>query len=131
MLAGGMALIIPAVIVSLNATAYRPPEGDRNEPASNEPAKESPKAAPPPAAIPGEAPPPGSTKNRYRYRSRYRDELARAPHIPTSLLDMYRGKFDFGLPAVQVKPLYSQAEVVRYGVVQGTEVRFPVFKAVF
>jgi hypothetical protein len=53
------------------------------------------------------------------------------PHIPTSLLDMYRGNVGFGLPAVQVKPLYSQAELTRYGVPQGTEVSLPVFKAMF
>jgi hypothetical protein len=133
MLAGGMALIIPAIIVSLNATAYKPPDSDRSEPATNEPSKEPPKASPPPAAAPapGEAPPPGSTASAYTYRSRYRAELAGMPRIPTSLLDMYRGRVGFGLPAVEVKPLYSQAELSRYGLAQGTEVRLPLFKAMF
>jgi hypothetical protein len=53
------------------------------------------------------------------------------PHIPTSLLESYQGKVGFGLPGVQVKPLYTQAEMVRYGVAQGTEVQVPVFKAMF
>ena len=131
MLAGGLALIIPAVIVSLNATAYRPPDSDRSEPASNEPSKEPPKATPAPApdGIPAEAPPPGAT-SAYTYRS-YRGRMAALPHIPTSLLDMYRGQVGVGLPAVQVRPLYTQAEVYKYGVAQGTEVQLPVFKAMF
>ena len=128
---GGLALIIPAVIVSLNATAYRPPDSDRSEPASNEPSKEPPKATPAPApdGIPAEAPPPGAT-SAYTYRS-YRGRMAALPHIPTSLLDMYRGQVGVGLPAVQVRPLYTQAEVYKYGVAQGTEVQLPVFKAMF
>jgi hypothetical protein len=141
MLAGGLALVIPAVIVSLNATAYRPPDSDRNEPANNEPAKDAPKPSPGPSpgAIPGEAPPPGSTSSlrgarerpaAYQYRS-YRGRVAAMPHIPTSLLDMYPGKMGFGLPAPQVRPLYTQTEMVRYGVSQGTEVQLPVFKAMF
>ena len=134
MLAGGLALIIPAVIVSLNATAYKPPDSDRSEPANNEPAKEPPKAVPgaPPAPIPGEGPAPGATSQRvFKYRSTYRAELASMPHIPTALLDMYQGKTCFGLPAIQVRPLYTQAETVKYGVAQGTEMRIPVFKAMF
>jgi hypothetical protein len=133
MLAGGLALVIPAVILALNATAYHPPEGDRNEPANNQPAAEPPRPAPPAAApppAPGEAPPPGST-SYYRYHSGYRAEVAALPHIPTSLLESYRGKPGFGVPNVQVRPLYTQAEMVRYGVSQGTEVQVPVFKAMF
>jgi hypothetical protein len=132
MLVGGLALVIPAVIVSLNATAYRPPDSDRNEPANNEPAKDSPKPspAPTPAADPGAGPPPGSTSYHYQYRS-YRGKVAEMPHIPTSLLDVYGSKVGFGVPALQVKPLYTQVEMARYGVPQGTEVQVPVFKAMF
>src|SRR5260221_1653275 len=103
MLAGGMALIIPAVIVSLNATAYKPPDSDRSEPASNEPAKDAPKGSPPPAAtpIPGEGPAPAATsqstigapppypRKGFENHSRYRAALAGMPHIPTPLLDVY------------------------------------------
>ena len=79
---------------------------------------------------PGETPAPGSTAYRYQYRS-YRGRVAEMPHIPTSLLDMYGGKVGFGVPALQVKPLYTQVEMARYGVPQGTEVQVPVFKAMF
>jgi len=144
MLAGGMALVIPALIVSLNATAYKPPDSDRNEPANNEPAKEAPKPAPGPS--PGAAPPPadapapgGTAHNTYQYRSRFRGELAGLPgglpgglpHIPVSLLDAYKGKLGLGVPAVEVRPLYTQREMWTYGVGQGTEVRLPLFKAMF
>jgi hypothetical protein len=53
------------------------------------------------------------------------------PHIPTSLLDSYAGKVGFGLPVPQLRPLYSQSEIVRYGVTQGTDVQFPIIKAMF
>ncbi len=133
MLAGGMALLIPALIVSLNATAYKPPDTDRVEPANNEPAAEPPRPmpAPPPGAAPpgGAPPPPTTTQNRFRTRSR--GELASVPHIPVSLLDVYHGQLALGLPAFELRPLYSSQEVWKYGVAQGTEVRFPVFKAMF
>jgi hypothetical protein len=134
MLAGGMALVIPALIVSLNATAYKPPETDRNEPSTNEPSKEPPKPtitpAPPGATPPpGEPPPPTTTKNRYR--TPRRGELASLPHIPVSLVDVYHGRVGMGLPAFELRPLYSSQEMWKFGVAQGTEVRFPVFKAMF
>ncbi len=108
MLAGGMALVIPALVLSLNATAYKPPDSDRIEPVNNRPAKD------PPA--PGQPPGPG----------------ARAlPHIPMALFDVYKGRVAPGIPAVELKPLYSQQEMAQYGVSQGTETRIPVFKATF
>ncbi len=134
MLAGGMALVIPALVVSLNATAYKPPESDRVEPANNEPAKDAPKASPPPGA----APPPGAPgapgaapQSRAPVQYRFRSEIASLPHVPVSILDVYRGKIALGVPAVDVRPLYTSHEMWRFGVAQGTEVRLPVFKAMF
>jgi hypothetical protein len=132
MLAGGLALVIPALIISLNATAYKPPESDRTEPAANEPAKDGPKVAPPAAAPPGAGPAPAPpTTSRDRKKTRGRRDLAGLPHIPVSLLDVYHGKVALGLPAFELKPLYTHQEVAQYGVAQGTEVKFPVFKAMF
>ncbi len=133
MLAGGLALIIPALVLSLNATAYHPPDSDRGEPANNDPAKESPKPEPPPDVTPppgGAAPPPGATST-YTYKSRFRGELATVPHRPSSLFDMYRGQVSLAVPGVEARPLYTQREMWLYGVGQGTEVRIPVFKATF
>jgi hypothetical protein len=53
------------------------------------------------------------------------------PHVPLSILDVYRGKLTLGVPAVTVQPLYTQSEMWKYGVAQGSEVRLPVFKAMF
>jgi hypothetical protein len=137
MLAGGMALVIPALVVSLNATAYKPPETDRVEPANNEPAKDAPKASPPPGAAPGAPPPaapgaPGAAPQaKAPVKYRFRSEIGSLPHIPVSLLDVYKGKVALGVPAVDVRPLYTANEMWRFGVGQGTEVRLPVFKAMF
>lgn len=120
MLAGGMALVIPALIISLNATAYKPPEGDRVEPANNEPTRDMPKATPSMS--------PAATTLR---PSKKAFQFAAIPHIPVSLLDFYKGKFALGLPAVELRPTYSQQEMWKFGVAQGTEVKFPLFKAMF
>lgn len=113
LLAGGMALVIPTIIVTLNATVYRAPEGYIDEPVTNKPANE-------PAL-------PKTGKIR-------RPSLARAPalkHVPISLVDLYENKLAFGLPAVEVRQVYTQDEIAKFGVTQAREVRIPVFRAVF
>src|SRR5689334_17997200 len=80
MLAGGLALVIPTLIVTLNATKYKPPESDRpDEPATNAPSKESPTPTP--------ATSPKTTRREHQGPS-----LAKAypsiPHIPMSALDI-------------------------------------------
>jgi len=127
MLAGGMALLIPALVVSLNATAYKPPESDRPEPVKNEPGRDGTTVTPPPpGGAPAAAPPPTTQRKVERSRA-----IASLPHIPISLVDVYKGKIGMGLPALEVRPLYSMTEMAQYGVTQGTEVRIPVFKAMF
>jgi hypothetical protein len=130
MLAGGMALLIPALVVSLNATSYKPPDTDRPELPGNEPRGDGVKIIPPGAQPP---PPPGALPSTKRegQKAPKRVELASLRHVPVSLFDVYKGKVGMGLPAVEVRPLYSQKEMFQYGVSQGTEVHFPVFKAMF
>ncbi|MFO0755723.1 MAG: hypothetical protein U0359_04500 [Byssovorax sp.] len=116
MLAGGLALVIPALVLSLNATAYKPPETDRqNEPVNNEPAKDGPK-------------PRAQRRGPSLPKVALRPEL---PHIPISLFDFYQGKVALGVPAVEVRPLYQHEEMWKYGVTQGSELRVPLFKAAF
>jgi hypothetical protein len=123
MLAGGLGLVIPTLIVSLNATAYKPPETDRqNEPVTNEPAKEPPTPAP--------AAPPRTSRREQRPALAKAAPLA-LPHIPLSLVDVYKGKVALGVPALELRPLYSSREIWQYGVSQGSEVRAPVFQAMF
>jgi hypothetical protein len=102
MLAGGLALVIPAVVLTLNATRYQPEEGateDRTPgpmaepgaPGSNSitgtPSGAPAPPPPPPAAVP--APP--------------------APPPPQSLLDVHHGAFRLGVPALAVTPAFTVA----------------------
>jgi hypothetical protein len=120
MLAGGMALVIPTLVVSLNALSYKPPEGDSKDPVNTQP------AAQPPA--PGQVG--GTIQARHVVKSKA--STARVmPHIPLSVVDVYQGRVAMGLPAFEVKPLYTQQEVATYGVQQGTQIHFPVIQAVF
>lgn len=119
MLAGGMALVIPTIVVSLNATMYKPPEGTTTEPANNQPAT-GPEPAQPGA--PG-TPAPIQTQRKLRPMEK--------PHYAFSLVDVYKGSVAMGLPAVEVRPLYTHREMWKYGVEQGSEVRVPLFYAQF
>jgi hypothetical protein len=127
MLAGGMALVIPTVVVTLNATHYKPPETDQDEPVQNEPAAEPP-AANGTVQITTDASPAIRKGKRPAAHARLRP----AP-VPLGLIDLDLGadRLAFGLPAVEIRPLYSQRELFRFGVQQGEEVRFPVVRATF
>ena len=123
MLAGGMALIIPTLVVSLNATAYKPPETDQiqNEPANNKPVLDAPAPAGAPATVTSR-----SVKKPARVAAR-----PVMPHIPLSVLDIYKGNLALGIPALELRPLYSSAEMWKFGLSQGSEVRLPLFQTMF
>ena len=53
------------------------------------------------------------------------------PHIPLSVLDVYKGHLALGVPAFELRPLYSSAELWKFGVSQGSEVRLPLFQTMF
>jgi hypothetical protein len=135
MLAGGMALVIPTLVVVLNATSYKPPETDTIEPSP------TPQPAAEPAAPSGGASVTISSKNdkgpKKKPQTVARQWAAPArlepitPHVPLSLVDVYQGQLAMGVPAVQIRPVYTQRELALYGVQQGGEVRVPVFKAQF
>jgi hypothetical protein len=131
MLAGGMALVIPTMIVTLNATAYKPPADDKGEPVDNKPAVEpappggsvtvtTSKSAPPPRAMGGSA-----------SMSKTPPPAARLPHVPLSLVDLHEGQLALGFPAPEVRAMYTRREMIEYGVEQQTVVRVPIFKASF
>jgi hypothetical protein len=123
MLAGGLALIIPAVVLTLNATRYQPEEG----------AAEDNSPAPPPAepgtvggSIVGPAPamapspvaplppaPPSSTPP------------------PQSLFDVHKGSMRLGVPVPDVRPVFSLAQQRQYGTHAETEVRMPMLHVAF
>lgn len=120
MFAGGLALFIPAVVLTLNATRYQGSENaTEDKPPVNAPEANpgtpggsmvSPGAAPPPSPSP--APPP-----------------AAAP--PSSLLDVRPGAIRIGMPVPEVRMMYSLREQQQYGLPQRTEVRMPVFAVSF
>ncbi len=116
MLAGGMALVIPTLIVTLNATIYRAPDTYPNEPVTNTPAPESPQ--------------PVSGKLRTP-RPLHASRAPRPLHIPLSLFDVHDGRFALGVPAVEIRPVYTQEELAKFGVAQAREVKIPVFAATF
>jgi hypothetical protein len=134
MLAGGMALIIPAVVLMLNATRYHPsaeatedraptnvgPEanpGNKNGgavvPTGGEGSTQTTTPPPPP-------PPPAGGGG-----------AGQPPYVPLSLLDVHDGSFRMGIPVPEVHNAYSMREVKELGVKQATELRVPVFKLAF
>ncbi|WP_437808918.1 hypothetical protein [Sorangium sp. So ce1078] len=116
MLAGGMALVIPTLVVTLNATAYKPPETDQSEPIRNEPAAEPPQ--------------PGiNVQLTTDAASVLRGTRHEEPRL--GLVDITPRRVALGVPALSLKPLYSQDEVFKFGVAQGHELRVPVLRASF
>jgi hypothetical protein len=128
MLAGGLALIIPAVVLFLNATRYMPDENaTEDKTPQTGPAAEpgvpsgsvvtpsegpSPTSAPPTTApAPAPAPPP-------------------APP-PQSLFDVHEGTFRVGVPVPDVRPVFSLVEQRQYGMQAQTELRMPVVHITF
>jgi hypothetical protein len=107
MLAGGMALVIPTLVVVLNATAYDPEkeldEGDEKKrtPGEEEEIEVEGKRRTLPLAVVGV----DATGKRTRVRP--------------------------GIPAVEVRPMYTPEEVAVWGVEQETEVVVPLVRGRF
>jgi hypothetical protein len=141
MLAGGVGLIIPALVLTLNGMRYQPsnyvtedhaptnaPPANPGNPAGSAvtpvaPATPaSPAPAPAPAAVPAPAAPPAP---------------AAAPPAsgggkpPLSLLDVNGGTLRLGVPVPEVRPVFSATELRQYGLAQQTEVRMPLVKIAF
>jgi hypothetical protein len=136
MLAGGLALIIPAVVLSLNATRYQPDQAATDDNAPTGPAAEpgapggsmvnAPNVPPPPAATTPAPPPPLPPP-------------AAAPPAPSppptpppqSLFDIHHGSFRLGVPLPDVRPVFSMAEQRQYGLHAETELRMPMLHMTF
>jgi hypothetical protein len=133
MLAGGLALVIPAIVLVLNATRYMPEEGATEDRAPVGPAAEpgvpggsigapagpaTPATPPPPPAptTPAPATPPTTTT---------------PPPPPQSLLDVVPGTFRLGIPVPNVVPVFTVAEQRQYGMKNDTELRMPVLHVTF
>lgn len=149
LLAGGLALVIPAVVITLDQTRYLPTEGAREDrPVTNLPpsdpgkpggsavigAEVKPEAAPTPApspppapsAVPPTAPPAGGGGGGTPSPAR----------APMSLLQWREGdsglRFRVGLPVPEVRPVFTAAQQKTFAVTgSGSEVRLPVVHVTF
>ena len=129
MLAGGLALVIPTLVLTLNATT-KEDYGDEEDPSTLTPATEDPLTQP----IPGEATPPPAAEGggtiQIQSKARKVRKVAR-PSLPLALFDLAGEDVRMGVPNVTVKPLYTEAEIAAYGVEQGSVVDIPVFRTAF
>ncbi len=122
LLAGGLGLVIPAIVLSLDATRFRPEEGATEDHMPVGPAAEpgsvggSVVGSPPPSTqpTPPVSPPPPS-----------------GSPPPQSLLDMHKGEFRVGVPVPDVRPVFSMVDQRQYGMHAQTELRMPVLRVTF
>ncbi len=136
MLAGGLTLAIPTTVAVLSATAYEPPvEYLEDSPPPDEPAVD----APEPSQSPADAAPPGgaktdASKRGHAYVKRSRERSA-AKHwlrlSPPGLLDITPERIALSIPALEVRDVYTQTELLVFGVRQATEVRASVLSVAF
>lgn len=136
LLAGGLALIIPTIVLTLNATRYHPSENATEDRApTNSPAADpgkiggsviAPSSSPAPGAVapgPGASPAPATPAAPV------------PPDAPQSLLDVWTSpeasQLRIGVPVPEVRPVYSMAEQKKYGMTAQTELRMPIFRLSF
>jgi hypothetical protein len=142
MLAGGLGLLIPAIVLTLNGTRYRPSENatedhaPTNAPPANPgnpggsivaPTSPAPASAPPPSSAP--APTGTGAGPSTMAPSSTKPGPASAPHL--TLLDVNKEGMHLGLPIPEVRQTFSTSELRQYGMAQQTEVRMPIVKIAF
>jgi hypothetical protein len=111
LLAGGMALIIPATVLVLNATAYRPPtDYVEDTPPSDEPVADPPR---PSARLP------------------VRKAHRKAQPLPPALIAIQPERLMLSIPAPEVGYVYTREEIASLGVKQATQVRIPLLDVRF
>ena len=136
LLAGGMVLLIPTVVVMLNATRWRPAE----EATEDRPAKDYPLADPGKAGgsvITGGGTTGGTTTTPTPAPAPTDPKPAGGggggapPSVPLSLIDVQGGSFSFGIPVPELRTDYTLREVKDYGVKQTSMVHLPLLKLAF
>jgi hypothetical protein len=154
MLAGGMALAIPVTVAVLSATAYEPPASYTQDRApADEPIAEPPQPAnaptpvapnsptpsgnevTPPAPVvtpPPSTPTPGTTGSLHRHKALAHRTLPLDYHLsPPALIGVSAEALTLGVPAIELRDVYSRNEIAMFGVSQATEVRVPVLNFLF
>ena len=132
LLAGGMAFAIPTTVAVLEATSYEPP-ADYTEDRGpvDEPVAEPPQPAEG-AGVQGQRSAPTPRRiARPRTQKAGRTLALRRPAPPPSLVGLGDGRLSLSVPAIEVRDVFSRRELFEYGLKQKTEVRIPVFSAVF
>lgn len=148
MLAAGMALVIPTVVITLSATTYRPGNED-STPSDATPASDgtvkvnvsSPSvtggspSSPTPAAGAGSGSsttvPPASGPTKKKPDNTSLDRLRRMPDRSFALVSWDTSAIHVGVPAVTMKPAYSNTEIAKYGLSQRYEVHAPILDVHF
>lgn len=140
LLAGGMALVVPTTIVVLSATQYRPPPEYQEDaaPRGTQPSSVVPKPNDP-STMPGSTAPSSSSSGvapggSARAPERRQALIALGPRPlapPTSMVDLSPGGLRLGVPAIELRPVFTTQELRQYGMAQRDEVRVPVFRATF
>jgi hypothetical protein len=145
MLAGGMALLIPATVAALQATAYEPPADyteDRPSVGAPIPEPPQPSMGPPPPVGPAPVTPgvpstttptpvspppqPGSGPSSLHMHW-HAPKLA----LPGGLLALNDGLLRVAVPAVEIRPAYRLDELQKYGVEQKQELHFALLSSTF
>lgn len=139
MLAGGVALIVPALVVTLNATSYSGnPDAKEDKAPTNLPPADpgqsggspvqgvAPAAAPVAPAAPA-APGGGTTPAPQAPQA----EAPKAVAPPTSLVSVSPSQFRLGMPVPEAHNVFSMQERRQLGMAQVTEVRLPVVNVTF
>ena len=153
MLAGGLALIIPALVITLDQTRYLPTEGAREDrPVTNLPAADPGKpgggavvgaepapapAAPPPTTPPSSTAPQGGTTPAPTPPAGG-GTGGNPSHAqgPVSLLNLHaKGRasvFQVGLPVPEVHPTFTATQKKEFAVEShGSEIRIPFVHVIF
>jgi hypothetical protein len=140
MLAGGLALVIPAVVLALNATRYMPDENATEDRAPTNGGDANPGTSGGGANLtitPNGVDAGGSTNTTTTPTSGGSGgggtTTTPPPQAPAlSLFDVRGGQgLRLGIPVPTMKPMVSLSEQAQYGMKQGTELRMPVFALTF
>lgn len=141
MLAAGMALVIPTVVITLSATTYRPGNED-STPTDATPSPGSGGTAGTVTVNPGAPTVTGGSPSTATPGSGGGSSTTTAPAPPKhkpdntslrlrsersfALLSWDTSSIRVGIPAVSMKPSYSNTEIAKFGLVQRYEVHAPI-----
>jgi len=138
LLAGGMALVIPTTVAVLSATSYSPPANYTEDQA---PAAQPAAQPAQPSSAPATSPAPASAPTSHVVRTQHqrvailpRHERPLAlyqPVLPPALIGLAPRGLTLSVPAIEVRDTFSQADRLRYGMKEETELHVPVFNYVF